>query len=34
VAEGGYSPHADPIAASVDGQTPGVNDCVCRHVTS
>jgi hypothetical protein len=34
VAEGGNSSQADPIAASLDGQTPGVNDCVCHHVTS
>jgi hypothetical protein len=34
VAEGGYSSQADPIVADRIGPTPGVYDCVCRHVTS
>jgi hypothetical protein len=39
VAEGRNPGQADPIAAALDGSVgsplgPGVNDCVCRHVTS
>jgi hypothetical protein len=34
VAEGGYSSQVDPIAGAGIGSTPGVYDCMCRHVTS
>jgi hypothetical protein len=34
MAEGGNSSQADAIAAGLRGLPPGVNDCVCRHITS
>jgi hypothetical protein len=34
MAEGGNSSQADPIVANLERSAPGVNDCLCRHVTS
>jgi hypothetical protein len=34
MAEGGNSSQPDPIAAGLGGSALGVNDCLCRHVTS
>jgi hypothetical protein len=34
MAEGGNSSQADSVAADLRGSAPGVNDCLCRHITS
>jgi hypothetical protein len=34
VTKGSNSGQADPITADLNGSAPGVNDRLCRHVTS